>query len=175
VGKQVYKRKVTNRSNKWKQWFVGNDQEQEKDNTLATFYFRGEASWAQVFEPVDKYKKEDGKEWKISLKLDDASQALFHESGCGLEPSKKDGSYTFRRPTRKLIKDKLVEYAAPLVLDKTNTATTDKIGNGSIVTVKVDIYPTRKGKGHTLEAVRVEELVPYEGGQVEAPDDVVPF
>ena len=41
---------------------------------------------------------------------------------------------------------------------------TDSIGNGSEVTIKVAAYSSVKGKGHRLEAVKVENLIPYEGG-----------
>jgi hypothetical protein len=36
-----------------------------------------------------------------------------------------------------------------------------RIGNGSTVTCKISVYDTQLGKGHQLEAVRVEELVEY--------------
>lgn len=38
-----------------------------------------------------------------------------------------------------------------------------KIGNGSFVTIKVQVYEGSKGVGHRWEAIAVEDLVPYEG------------
>ena len=145
---------------------------------MATYYFSGEARYPKLDKPVDKYNPEDGKEWTIDVKLDDTSEALFEESGCQLRKSKDGlGFRTFRRPVSKVIGDKIVEFSAPAVLDETNAEMDPEvvktIGNGSKVTIKVDIYGTRKGKGHQLEAVRVDELVPY--NQSKAPDDVVPF
>lgn len=35
------------------------------------------------------------------------------------------------------------------------------IGNGSKVTVKVSVYQTKKGPGHRLEAVRIDDLVEF--------------
>jgi hypothetical protein len=140
---------------------------------MATFYFTGEAQWAHVYEAKPTYDKK-GKEWTINLKLDEASAKLFADSGCQLKTN-KDGFKTFRRPTQKVIKDDLVDYAPPTVFDKNNAETTDLIGNGSTVTIKVEIYNTAKGKGHRLEAVRIEDLVVYEGNQVVSVDGVVPF
>lgn len=171
------KRKVTNRSNKWKQWFVGNTQkEQEKD--MATYYFTGKCNYAKVYKPDLDFDKINSS-WKIDLYMDDESWELFNDSGCQLKvkEDKKTGEkyVNFRRPTQKLIKDKIETFKPPVVVDKTNSPMTADIGNGSTVTVKVEIYNTRKGKGHTLEAVRVEELVPYEANKVVAPDEMVPF
>jgi hypothetical protein len=61
----------------------------------------------------------------------------------------------------------LVTYTPPEVLDKDNQPFTKLIGNGSTVTCKVIIYDTIKGKGHRLEAVRVDDWVEYvpEGSQ----------
>lgn len=141
-----------------------------------SYYLKGEARYAKVYKPVDKYKKDEGKEWAIDVKLDAASEDILKESGCQLRKSKDGaGFYTFRRPQQKLIKDTMVTFEAPNVVDKDNNPMTADIGNGSIVTIKVEIYNTRMGVGHTLEAVRVEELVPYEGGKTVAPADVVPF
>lgn len=145
---------------------------------MATYYFSGEARYPKLVDAVDKYNPEEGKEWTIDVKLDEASEVLFQESGCQLRTSKDgQGFRTFRRPVQKVINDTIYDYAAPTIVDETNapldTAVAKTIGNGSKVTIKVDIYGTRKGKGHQLEAVRVDELVPYD--QAKAPVDVVPF
>lgn len=145
---------------------------------MATYYFKGTCKWAKVYEPDEDYDK-TSKSWKIDLFMDDESFALFEESGAQLkvreDKETKERYVTFKRPTRKLIKDKIEEYHKPAVVDATNSPMTAKIGNGSTVTVKVEIYNTMKGKGHTLEAVRVEELIPYEEKQIKSAADVVPF
>lgn len=143
---------------------------------MATYYFSGEARYAKVYQPVETYDKE-GQEWTIDVKLDDESKDLFEESGCQLRPSKDNLKfYTFRRPVQKEINGDTVNYEAPRVVDANNQPFNQKIGNGSKVTIKVEIYGTRKGKGHRLEAVRVEEHVPFDGDVVKAAnDEMVPF
>lgn len=100
---------------------------------------------------------------KMNLYLDDKSLEVFKESGLKLKfKEDEDGKYiTLSR------KD---EDGAPFVFMKgKKTPFEGKVGNGSIVTVKVEIYDTKSfGKGHRLEAIRVDELVEYiapEGGE----------
>jgi hypothetical protein len=50
---------------------------------------------------------------------------------------------------------------------------TDAIGNGSTVTAKLSIYDSKFGKGTRLEAVRVDEHVPYEGNKLDP--ELYPF
>lgn len=123
------------------------------------YYLSGKAKWARLFTPDDKYKN-----YKIDLQLDDASIKTFAESGMTMQSKMQDdGSYiTFRRPEAKLIKNELVKFDPPAVTDKDGNAVESLIGNGSDVTIKVVVYDTVKGKGHRLEAVRVNNLIPYE-------------
>lgn len=78
-----------------------------------------------------------------------------------------DGKYvTFSRPISKIIKDETKEQGPPWVLWEVEGEEVDfddprRIGNGSVVTCKISVYDTRMGKGHTLEAVRVDDLVEY--------------
>lgn len=146
---------------------------------MATYYFTGTCRWAKVVSPVDKFDPKEGTEYTIQVKPDEDSYASLQKSGTQLRPSKDgEGYYTFRRPTQKLIKDEVVTFDPPSLYDKDNNtlsmAKNEDLGNGSIVTVKVDIYNTQKGKGHQLEAVRVEELksAPTE---ILPNDEMVPF
>lgn len=126
------------------------------------YYLTGKAKWARLFTPDEKYKN-----YKIDLALDDASKEIFAESGMTMTPkTQEDGTYiTFRRPEMKLIKNEPVKFEAPAVTDKDGNKVESLIGNGSNVTIKVVVYDTVKGKGHRLEAVRVNTLVPYEKPQ----------
>jgi len=123
-------------------------------------YFKGKAKWAKVFRPDQMYDY-----YGMDFYPDDPD--AFQESGIQLKPNKdnEDGRTFFkvkRRPTA-LIKGELVNFGPPVVFDKTNMTTTQAIGNGSEVTVKIALYDSQKGKGHRLESVRVENLVEYEG------------
>lgn len=122
-------------------------------------YLSGTAKWAKLFKPDDKYKN-----WQIQVYLDDASMKVFDDSGMTMQKkTDEDGIFvTFRRPEAKVIKDELVKFSPPEVIDGNGNKLEQLVGNGSEVTVKVIVYDTMKGKGHRLEAVKVNKLVPYE-------------
>jgi hypothetical protein len=124
------------------------------------FYFKGKAKWAKVYRPDDEFDN-----YKINVYLDKASKKLFTEAGTQLTPkSDEDGEYvTFRRDHSKMIKNELVVFGKPQVVDHDGLAFTNTIGNGSEVVVKVAVYDGRKGKGHRLEGVQVVNLVEYAG------------
>jgi hypothetical protein len=125
----------------------------------AYYYLTGKAKWARLFTPDEKYKN-----YKVDLLLDAESKKKFIESGMTMVPKMaEEGEYiTFRRPEAKLIKNELVKFEAPPVLDTDGKPVDKLIGNGSDITIKVVVYDTVKGKGHRLEAVRVNELIEYE-------------
>lgn len=144
---------------------------------MATYYFSGTCKWAKLKDPVEQYDKTK-KAWTIDLYMDEPSKKLFKDSGLQLKiRTDKEGNEftTFRRPTAKVIKDSIVSYNPPDVLDKNNNMIDTLVGNDSTVTVKVEVYPTLKGKGHTLVGVRVEDLKVYEQNKSFVVDDVVPF
>lgn len=142
-----------------------------------TFKFRGEAYWARVYE--GNHDEFGGKEfYKITVALDDASWDTFNKSGLKLKPkgvSSDDDTLgiTFRRDVHaktgvdKKGKPWTLGGGAPRVVDVDGDEFDDLIGNGSVVEVLVERYPSKVGKwGHRLEAVKVIEHVQYE-----APDD----
>lgn len=122
------------------------------------FYLSGKAKWAKLFKPDEKYKN-----WQIQVYLDDASMKIYDESGMSMTKKRDDDGVfvTFRRPEAKVIKDELVKFDPPSVIDADGNKLDQLVGNGSDVTVKVIVYDTMKGKGHRLEAVKVNKLVPY--------------
>lgn len=124
-----------------------------------TYYWSGTARWAKVYDKGD----EAFQNWQIELSLDEPSKRLFDESGSKLEPKKTDeGEFIkIRRPWEKKFGEKLVQFDPPTILDKDGNETDVLIGNGSKVTVKVEVYDTKKGKGTRLEAIRIDNLVPY--------------
>lgn len=121
-------------------------------------YLSGTAKWAKLFKPDDKYKN-----WQIQVYLDDASMKVFDDSGMTMQKkTDEDGIFvTFRRPEAKVIRDELVKFSPPEVIDGNGNKLEQLVGNGSDVTIKVIVYDTMKGKGHRLEAVKVNKLVPY--------------
>lgn len=143
----------------------------------STYYFSGEAEWAKVITPDADFDKSKSS-WKINLLFDEASLALFEKSGLGLKLKKKeDGRMytTFRRPTKSVIKNEIVEWEAPTLVDAENKPrASEPINDGAKVTLKVVVYDSMKGKGHRLESVRVDKEATNTGKVVVA-DDVVPF
>lgn len=122
------------------------------------YYLSGKAKWAKLFKPDDKYKN-----WQIQVYLDDDSMKVYDETGMSMQKKRDDDGVfvTFRRPEAKVIKDELVKFDPPAVLDADGNKLDQLVGNGSEVTIKVIVYDTMKGKGHRLEAVKVNKLVPY--------------
>lgn len=132
-----------------------------------TYYFTGKCKWAKLATP-DEFRGQT--KYKINLYLDKKGLRELNESGVRLEVREDtDGKYVgFSRPESKTMKDELVELGPPWVLEEkdgeeVDFANPERIGNGSTVTCKVSVYDTRMGKGHTLEAVRVDNLVEYTG------------
>lgn len=121
-------------------------------------YLSGKAKWAKVYKPDEKYRN-----WTINVYLNPDSVKAYQASGMSMAYKEDDdGKFiTFRRPEAKLIKNEMVKFAPPKVVNKDGEPISDNIGNGSDVTVKVLVYDTVKGPGHRLEAVRVDKLVEY--------------
>jgi hypothetical protein len=131
------------------------------------YYLSGKAKWAKLFKPDDKYKN-----WQIQVYMDDPSMKIFDESGMTMQKKQdEDGTFvTFRRPEAKVIRDELVKFNPPEVLDAEGNKLEKLVGNGSEVTVKVIVYDTMKGKGHRLEAVKVNKLVEYVKQETASPE-----
>lgn len=92
----------------------------------------------------------------------------------------EDGTFVkLRRDSVRVNKNskEITEVDPPLLLDHDNNPMDQEtlIGNGSKVTVKIDTFPTAKGNGHRLVAVRVDELVVYDEPEVLHSKDTVPF
>lgn len=140
---------------------------------MKTWYFSGEARWAKLREPDDKYNK-----YSIDLIMEPDVLAKFKTSGAQLKIREKDGTefVTFNRPATSVIKGDIVNHGPPEILDKDGEPLADNIlvGNGSKVTLKVEVYDTVKGKGSRLAAVRVDDLVKYEKPEVDE-DEEEPF
>jgi hypothetical protein len=149
-----------------------------------TYYFRGECKWAMVHSMDTKYGN-----YKINLYLDEASKKLYATSGLQMGSKKEqegideetgkqkrpiacalddpESFITFRRAGSKTIKGETVNFGKPKVLNVDNEVTNDLIGNGSEVTIKVLAFDTMNGIGHRLDAVKIDNLVPYEGKETE--------
>ncbi len=146
-------------------------------------YLDGTVKWAKVYEE-DKDKQYNN--WSLSLYPSKESLSKIEDSPLQLKRHRDDDGvfFKFRRDSEKLIKGDLVTFDPPKVLLATGDVDENgvpvvepfdkKIGNGSKVMVKVSIYQGKKGAGHRLEAVRVDEHVEYTKGPSEPTPDM-PF
>lgn len=129
---------------------------------VATVYLKGKVNWAKLNKPDEKYGN-----YTVDLYPDEASKEAYAKSEAQTayktNEDTKEQFLILRRPDVKLVGKELVKYGRPEVLDKDNQPwdMENLIGNGSVVTCKLTVYDTAKGKGSRLEAVRVEEHVPY--------------
>ena len=129
-----------------------------------TLYFKGITKWCKVRKPDEKYDT-----YQVPLYMTDSEFLKYDASGIQLKKREdEDGAFV-------VFKRKHVEYNGLLKEQVTNGPPgilkdgvdfpDGLIGNGSEVTVKVEVYDTPKRgpgtKGHRLIAINVEKLVEY--------------
>jgi hypothetical protein len=133
-----------------------------------TDYLSGVGYWCKVHKPDAKYGN-----YVIDFYPDKASEKLMKDVGIQVTAKESEHGryYRLRREAEGVVKGEAVAYGPPKVVIGTGkknengveiTEDTKKlIGNGSEITVKVSVYDTRKGKGHRMEAIRVDKLVEF--------------
>lgn len=130
-----------------------------------TYFFNGKCKWAKVYKPDTKYEPQ----YNIQLYLDKENEGILKESGLGLKVKEdEDGRYVgFRRKVAG--PEWRPDMGPPKVIDAGGGDFSDLIGNGSDVTLKVEVFDTPRtgGKGHRLETVRVDKHVKYEAPREE--------
>jgi len=156
--------------------------------TLGTFYVRGIAQWAKVFEHNRDYGYEDAFKkfygaYTIELVVDDENLEKYESSGAAGVPApaywdednqvytkkrtNKDGKKT-KKTDLHIIKFKRKHIdpvgvdlgGAPKLVDMPEDA--GAIGNGSDVEVKFTVYTTKMSNGSRLEGIKIHNLVKYE-------------
>lgn len=127
-----------------------------------TYILSGIVKWAKVYQPDTKF----GKKYSIDLYLDPASWETFKKSGSRLTVRQDDEGPFIKiyRNHDGMSKGEPIEFGPPPVFEADGkTKTTKLIGNGSKITVKVEVYDSKNGKGTRLAAIKIDELVEYEG------------
>ena len=139
---------------------------------------RGKTSYAKILgDPVLNYSK-DGKEWKMDILIDDATEKEFKAAGIGDRVKRKEGYLdnkpfvTFKQAEFRRNPDPdtgLPKRNDPIkVTDILDDPWDHKrlLGNGTDVDVTFAVQDHGPGKkrGMYLRSVRVLKLVPYEGG-----------
>jgi hypothetical protein len=136
-------------------------------SSTESIFVQGKAKWAMLHRP------NEWGNWKITLYPDTASlEKIKNLQGQGLKNVLKkdeDGYHmSFNRPHQKMIKGKVIGFTPPEVLesDGKTPLTTARIGNGSDVTVKLEVYAHStpgggRAKAARLGSIRVDNLVPF--------------
>lgn len=132
-------------------------------------YWSGKCKWARTSAP-DQWGN-----WKVTLyPTPETLEEIRELQTQGLKTTiqkDEDGYYvTLRRPQEKNYGGKIKGFAPPVVLNADGSpAGNVMIGNGSDVTVKVEVYKYnipasngKKGVAIRMEAIRINNLVPYE-------------
>lgn len=142
-------------------------------------YFQGKSMYSKILKPDLEYRNWNQpviltpKSYEDFMKLKEPrDEGDGKRAGILTECKKTEDGYmvTFKRPMEKTYGGKSQAFAPPVVLnaDGTPWESGKLIGNGSDVTVKVELYgytqPVTKKKGSAIrmESVRVDNLVPYE-------------
>lgn len=154
-------------------------------STTQKMVIRGKTSYAKILgDPVLNYSK-DGKEWKMDVIIDSATEKEFKAAGIGDRVRRKDDyldgapfvtfkQAEFRRypdPDTGLPKRNDPIKVTDIIGDPWNQKTL--LGNGTDVDVTFAVQDHGPGKkrGMYLRSVRVLKLVPYEGGSDAPPID----
>lgn len=138
--------------------------------STSTVYATGTAKWARVYRGQEDTKF--GVKYSIELFPDEKSLHNLKASGSRVKARENEDGVFFKfvRDATKEIKGEMKDLGPPKVVDSEGKAFSQLIGNGSKVTVKLAIYDSRFGKGTRLEAVRVDEHIPYEADNASASD-----
>lgn len=130
---------------------------------MATNYhkIKGKLKWCQnLFEPDDF---RGSRNYKVNMY--DIDESIWKNSGVQTRPREdKEGDvmYTLKRPTRKMIKEDLIEFDPPEVVMENGESLDGRIiGNGSEAVVEFITYDTSMGMGHRFNKVIITNLVEY--------------
>lgn len=145
-----------------------------------TYLFTGKTKWAKPTKLDEKFDN-----YQMPLYMDEKSWADFKESGARTEIKKdKDTGEeftTFKRRHKEMNwkKGEMQENGPAKVFIKNDEGEyvpfDGLIGNGSEVSVRVDVFDTRNGKGHRLVSVGVDKLVEYNPDKVDSNVPDMPF
>lgn len=158
---------------------------------MSTILISGTAKWAKV-RPDQKVKSYDEKyeEYTLDLYPDDKGWLDFKRSGLQIKDKMDADGAKFIKPRRKYEEmnwktGEMQVNGAPKIFFKDAQSgefvvdTSDvRIGNGSQVTVAIEVYKTKNGNGHRLLRVFVDNLIVFEPrvNEADAPNEAkLPF
>lgn len=139
--------------------------------------FTGPCMWAKLAEH-NLDTKFDAPKTKINLFLGKEDLARLKATGSQLRPKVDlDTGKIFVTFSRKFINDRYPKLGGLPKVVYNNEEYTGLIGNGSTVSVTVEVYDTKLGKGTRMEKVVINDLVEFKREEpAEAvSEDVIPF
>lgn len=144
------------------------------------YRFTGRVAWVKVYEP-DEYK--GTKKWKVPFYPDEETMQAIKDAGIQLrvkedsgEKSGVSGKYvTFTRNTTANYGKGPEDLAPPMIRDKDSVILVKYdddfervgepvlIGNGSVVELLVEVYPTKNfGNGQRIKEVKIIDLIEWD-------------
>jgi hypothetical protein len=137
-------------------------------------FLQGKCKWAQLIRPDTRF--DDKGKWNLTLYPNEKSLEKIRElqaQGVKNKLKKDEDGYNiaFHRPVEMMTKSgKRMGFDPPIILDKDNQPMSDPplIGNGSDVTIKLEVYQhgipgsSNKAKAARLLAVKIDHLIPFE-------------
>ena len=107
-----------------------------------------------------------GEKFILQMYPDAKSKLVLKEAGYrGKWHEDEDGDWTkFSRDNKKTFADRVEEFGPPKVSDSNGKEWDSgvSIGNGSVCSAQLEVFPSKYGVGSRLMEVRVLEHVPYE-------------
>lgn len=133
--------------------------------TKTTFVtITGPARWARLYESNKDTKYGDAS--NVEIQLD--SKALETLKNVGWRGKIKEDNWAkFSRKHEQIYADGPRKMGCPMVLSSSRKPFSEMIGNGSILSLKLEVYPSKFGIGSRIEEVTVLEHVPYVKGDIE--------
>lgn len=128
-------------------------------------YLTGRIKWAKGLKIMDEKFKSYSAQFYPSDKSMNEYKSLGLKTTFRMDDEGEN--FSIRRPHAKLFKNKegveeVKVFGLPEVFDNEgNPIDPMKVGNGSEVTVKLQVYDTGYGKGSRLEAIRVDNLITF--------------
>lgn len=146
-------------------------------------YLSGKGSWMhRLFEPEEYLGKTS---WSMKLYPDPKSLRIFDAAKL-LQRKKEDDEgigITFKRPTTKPWKvtgKESKDFSPPVVVDNEGRPwpSDQLLGNGSEVTLKLEVFQTKLGRTARLESVRIDDWIEYDKPEDSPPEEdneIAPF
>lgn len=124
----------------------------------------GKSKWARLYEV--NMDTRFGEKFNVDLYLDKKNTNVLLESGYrGKQREDEDGVYfKFSRDNVSKIEGK---GGAPKVFGPDGAPFTELIGNGSTLSIVLEVYPSKYGTGSRISTVTVKNHVPYAREAVE--------